>query len=67
MSEVERNFMKQVDEAILKASGDELKSFQKIDLRTQLDGESFYEILIINAQKKTTVQHKPQSSIRKIK
>ena len=67
MSEVERNFIKQVDEAILKASGDELKSFQKIDLKTQLDGESFYDILVNNTQKKTIVQHKPQSTIRKHK
>jgi len=67
MSEVERNFIKQVDEAILKASGDELKSFQKIDLKTQLDGESFYDILVNNTQKKTIIQHKPQSTIRKHK
>ena len=67
MSEAERNFIKKADDAILKASGDELKSFQKIDLQTQLDGESFYDILVANTQKKTTIQHKPQSSIRKIK
>ena len=67
MSEAERNFIKKVDDAILKASGDELKSFQKIDLKTQLDGESFYDILVNNTHKKTIVQHKPQSSIRKHK
>jgi len=43
MSE-EREYAKHVDELILNASADELLEIQKLDIETQLDGNSFYEI-----------------------
>jgi len=43
MSE-EREFIKHVDETILNASEDELFEIQKLDIETQLEGDSFYEI-----------------------
>ena len=43
MSE-EREYAKHVDELILNASADELLEIQKLDMETQLDGNSFYEI-----------------------
>ena len=43
MSE-EREFAKSVDEIILNASTAELIEIQKLDIDTQLEGNSFYEI-----------------------
>ena len=43
MSE-ERAFAKHVDKIILGASKDELLEIQKLDIDTQLDGNSFYEV-----------------------
>ena len=43
MSE-ERKLAKHVDEIILNASQTELLEIQKLDIDTQLEGNSFYEI-----------------------
>ncbi len=43
MSQVEREFIKSVDDAILNASGKSLKKLQDLDLQTQLRANSFYD------------------------
>jgi hypothetical protein len=43
MSQVEREYIKSVDDTILKASGEDLKKLQELDLETQLNGNSFYD------------------------
>jgi hypothetical protein len=43
MSQVEREYIRSVDDAILKASGEELKKLQELDLKTQLHVNSFYD------------------------
>ncbi|MBI2006842.1 MAG: hypothetical protein Q8O65_03775 [Nitrosopumilaceae archaeon] len=43
MSEAERKYIKQVDEEILRASGESLQKLQEIDKSTQLNGHSFYD------------------------
>ena len=43
MSQVEREYIKSVDDAILNASGQELKKLQELDLQTQLQVNSFYD------------------------
>jgi len=45
MSQVERKYMKQVDELILTASTKVLKDLQDLDLQTQKEGISFYDVL----------------------
>tara|TARA_B100000029_G_scaffold185407_1_gene182855 strand:+ start:958 stop:1149 length:192 start_codon:yes stop_codon:yes gene_type:complete len=44
MSHIERELIKQVDDAILNASPDFLKLIQKFDNENQLSGGTFYEI-----------------------
>ena len=44
MSPQEREHLKKIDEQILKASGKSLKKIQEIDLKTQLEGKSFYDV-----------------------
>ena len=51
MSQVEREFIKSVDDAILKASGEDLKKLQELDLQTQLNGNSFYDAFAIQHDK----------------
>ena len=43
MPEVEREYIKSVDDEILKASGKALKKLQQLDLKTQLHLDTFYE------------------------
>ncbi len=43
MSDVERDFIKAVDEKILTASQKSLKKLQKLDIETQLNGMTFYD------------------------
>ena len=43
MSAEEREFMKKVDDAILNASGKVLKKLQKLDRKTQLRTNTFYD------------------------
>ena len=45
MSQVERKYMKSVDDVILNASPDVLKKIQELDIQTQLNGNSFYDEL----------------------
>ncbi len=52
MSQAERKYTKEVDEKILNASGDELRRLQELDLKTQLSGDSFYEVLAENPKNK---------------
>jgi len=44
MSLAERKYMKQLDEMILNASDSQLKKFQELDLKTQMNGSSFYDV-----------------------
>ena len=43
MSTVEREYIKSVDEEILNASGKTLKKLQEIDVKTQLQANTFYD------------------------
>jgi len=43
MSTVEREYIKSVDDVILKASGKTLKKLQELDMKTQLDANTFYD------------------------
>ncbi len=43
MSTVEREFFKSVDDVILKASGKTLKKLQELDMKTQLQVDTFYD------------------------
>lgn len=43
MSTVEREYIKSVDEVILKASGKTLKKLQELDMKTQLHANTFYD------------------------
>ena len=43
MSAEEREYMKEIDSKILNASEETLKKLQEIDLKTQLDGMTFYD------------------------
>lgn len=43
MSQVERDFIKQVDDLILGAPADILLRLAEIDKKTQLDGKTFYD------------------------
>jgi len=43
MSYLERGLMQQVDKIILDADPKELAELQKIDIKTQLDGNWFYD------------------------
>jgi len=52
MFEAERQYMKAIDEKILSASGKELKRLQELDLNSQLDGMSFYEVYVSKKQNK---------------
>jgi len=52
MFEAERQYMKAIDEKILSASGKELKRLQELDLSSQLDGISFYEVYVSKKQNK---------------
>ncbi len=52
MFEAERQYMKAIDEKILSASGTELKRLQELDLSSQLDGTSFYEVYVSKKQNK---------------
>ena len=44
MSKIEREFMLNVDEEILRAKGASLKALQELDKKTQLDISSFYDV-----------------------
>ena len=48
MSEVEREYIKSVDDIILKASGKTLKKLQELDMKTQLNLNTFYDAYASN-------------------
>ena len=53
MSHIERELVKQVDDAIIYASPEFLKLIQKFDVENQLSGGTFYEIFstVLKTQK----------------
>ena len=53
MSQIERELVKQVDDAIINASPEFLKLIQKFDVENQLSGGTFYEIFstVLKTQK----------------
>ena len=53
MSHIERQLVKQVDDAIINASPEFLKLIQKFDMENQLSGGTFYEIFstVLKTQK----------------
>ncbi len=46
MNPAERKLLDKLDNLVTKSSGDELKKIQEIDLLTQMDGESFYDVYV---------------------
>ena len=52
MSEVEREYIKSVDDTILKASGEKLKKLQELDVQTQLHSNTFYDAYAIHKEHK---------------
>ena len=46
MTPDERKLLQNLDQIILNASDDELKKIQEFDLQTQMDGMSFYDVLV---------------------
>ena len=53
MSHIERELVKEVDDAIINASPEFLKLIQKFDVENQLSGGTFYEIFstVLKTQK----------------
>lgn len=61
MSEAEREYIRTVDEAILKASGKTLKKLQDLDMETQLHSNTFYDAYAIHGEhKKENAPSNPQ-------
>jgi len=46
MTPSERELLTQLDQMIMNASDEELKKIQEIDIQTQLDGLSFYDVFV---------------------
>jgi hypothetical protein len=44
MTPSERQLLEKLDNLILTASGDELRKIQEIDIQTQMNGLSFYDV-----------------------
>lgn len=44
MSQIERDFMRQVDEMILSATPEILAKLGQIDLKAQMSGQTFYDV-----------------------
>jgi ferritin-like metal-binding protein YciE len=63
MSLAERKFMKALDEMILNATESELKKIQELDMNTQMNGSSFYDIF--SKHKKSTMTSKTPSIKKK--
>jgi len=64
MSSVEREYIKSVDEVILKASGKALKKLQELDMQTQLHANTFYDAYssFHEESKKEKIPSAPKSS-----
>ena len=56
MSEVERDYIKSVDDTILKASGKTLKKLQELDIENQLHSNTFYDAYA------TSKEHKKENA-----
>ena len=46
MNPAERKLLDKLDNLVTESSGEELKKIQEIDLLTQMDGESFYDVYV---------------------
>ncbi len=46
MNSAERKLLDKLDKLVTDSSGEELKKIQEIDLRTQMDGQSFYDAYV---------------------
>ncbi len=46
MNPAERKLLDKLDKLVTESSGEELKKIQEIDLRTQKDGQSFYDAYV---------------------
>lgn len=46
MSPAERRLLQKIDDIVLNASPEELKTIQKADIDTQLEGLSFYDVYV---------------------
>ncbi|MCV0373033.1 MAG: hypothetical protein K5793_05710 [Nitrosarchaeum sp.] len=46
MTPSERELLEKLDQMIMNASDEELKKIQEVDIQTQLDGLSFYDVFV---------------------
>ncbi|MCV0398649.1 MAG: hypothetical protein K5785_01495 [Nitrosarchaeum sp.] len=46
MTPSERELLEKLDQMIMNASDEELKKIQEVDIQTQLDGVSFYDVFV---------------------
>jgi len=46
MTPAERKLLEKLDNLVLTASGDELRKIQEIDIQTQMNGLSFYDVFV---------------------
>ena len=46
MSPKERQILQKIDDIVMNASSEELKKIQEADIRTQLDGVTFYDVYV---------------------
>jgi hypothetical protein len=46
MNPSERQLLEKLDNLVLTASGDELRKIQEIDIKTQMNGMSFYDAFL---------------------
>jgi hypothetical protein len=46
MNQAERELLQKLDFMIMNASDENLKKIQEIDLKTQMDGLSFYDVFV---------------------
>ena len=46
MNSAERKLLDKLDKLVTESSGEELKKIQEIDLRTQMDGQFFYDAYV---------------------
>ena len=46
MTPSERQLLEKLDNLVLTTSGDELRKIQEIDIQTQMNGMSFYDVFV---------------------
>ncbi len=46
MTPAERQLLEKLDNLVLTASGEELRKIQEIDIQTQMNGMSFYDVFV---------------------